>query len=119
MILVSRSVQTHKQRAFKAICQQFNIAPEHDYGRLQADVAASLYAAYLEARADLTTLIEKRNGAGVTDYKNKEIRAQRRQMLVAMKAYANQMSKLTSDCRPLAAVPPASGDALVALDKAR
>jgi hypothetical protein len=115
VIIVSRGVQTPYQRAFKAICREFNIGPEHEYGRLQADIAASLYAAYLEARADLTMLTEARNGPGRSDHKNREIRAQRRQMLVAMKAYANQMHRLTSDCRPDSKAPPLSADKLVAM----
>jgi hypothetical protein len=115
MIPVPRAFQYSYQRCYKALCDQLAISPDNDFARLHADLVASLYVAYLEARADLTALTDARNGPGRTDSKNKEIRTQRRQMLVARKAYSAQMSRLTADLRRTPSLPVESGDALAAI----
>jgi hypothetical protein len=114
MIPVSRDVQSHYQRCYSAIREQF--PADTEYARLHSDLAASLYATYLETRAELTHArrqIEK--DPDPKSYKHKEIRALRRQMLVAMKAYANCLTKLTFDIRTEKPVPPQSGTALATM----
>jgi hypothetical protein len=114
MIPVSRDVQSHYQRCYSAIREQF--PADTDYARLHADLAASLYAAYLETRAELTRATQLlHTNPDPKLYRFKEIRTIRRQMLVAMKAYANCLSRLTLDLRPITDGPPKSGQSLAAL----